>query len=165
VPQVETDVGGVVATYLCTISRESPNNWALCKQAGMWGIPLAAKVGYRRVEVGDHLLIWVGGRGYVAEAIVTDVPRSPRNRDEAPWPGGTYRFGLVVPMRVINEVQTPVRFPFVGDKQADTGLSKAMFRRSFVRLPDDVSATISSALAAQAREEKAPEGSKATIND
>jgi hypothetical protein len=60
-------------------------------------------------------------------------------------------------MEVVVEVQTAVRFLFIGDKQKETGLSKAMFRRSFVKLSPSVYGQISEALAAQAVEEqKAP---------
>jgi hypothetical protein len=143
----------LMASYLCTVGRQSPQNWALCKQVGMWGIPFGR---YRRrtpVEVGDRLLVWIGGRGYVAEAVVTDPPRPPRNRDEAPWSGGIHRFALVVPMSVAIEVRTPVRLPFMGDRQAETDLPTVMFQRSFALLSETTADHISGLLAKRVVEE------------
>ena len=142
-----------MSAYLCTVSRHSPENWALCKQVGLWGIPGRKQLRIP-VEVEDRLLVWVGGQGYVAEAVVTNRPRSPSSEAEVPWPGGTFRFMTVIPMKVATEVQTPIRFPFIGDKQAETGLSKTNFMGGFRRLPTDVSILISNALAAQASKER-----------
>ena len=67
--------------------------------------------GRPRAKAEDHLLIWLGGRGYVAEALVTGLPIVPRAKEEVPWPGGLYRFAYVVPMRVVAEVREPINFP------------------------------------------------------
>src|SRR5690348_725919 len=96
-------------TFLCTISRTSPDNWTLCKQTGLWGVARATKRRMSRIEVGDRLFVWLGGRGFVAEAVVAAPPRPPRNASEAPWEGGLYRFTFVIPIEVIRELAAPIR--------------------------------------------------------
>jgi hypothetical protein len=139
-----------VSWYVCTIGRQSPGNWDLCKQVGLYGIP-SGRARPPRVEVGDRLLVWQGGRGYIAEAMITGPMRVPISRAEAPWPGGTYRFGYVVPIQVTFETRSPLKLPFNGDKQSVTGFSKNLFRRSFSLVPDQAATHVSSKL----REEQA----------
>jgi hypothetical protein len=143
-----------VASYLCTIPRKNAWYWQLSKEVGMWGVPIGRNRNTPYADIGDGLLIWVGGRGYVAEATVVGPPEPPTGVENAPWPGGTYNFELIVPMTVVTEVRQGIYLPFVGDVQRDTGFSKAMFRRSFVRIPDPVFGRITRALASRALEEQ-----------
>lgn len=129
--------------FICTISKEAPRNWELCKQVGLYGIPGTTARRRPEVEVGDRLLVWQGGAGYIAEATVTGPVRIPASKAEAPWPGGTYRFAYIVPIEVTVEVQSPLKVPFVGDKQAGTGFSKVLFRRSFVLVSDKAARHVS----------------------
>jgi hypothetical protein len=137
--------------YLCTIGKATPGNWELCKQVGLYGIP----GGHPRpqVDVDDHLLIWQGGGGYIAEAVVTGPVRIPSSRQEAPWPGGTDRFAYVVPLEVVLEVASPLKMPFVGGRQSGTDFHKGEFQRSFSPIPDKAATYVSTAL----REKRAAE--------
>lgn len=137
-----TASGDRPATYLCSVSRTNPKNWQLARDVGMWGLTAKSRERQRSVQPGDRLVFWVGGRGYVGEGLVVEPPRAPRNKVEAPWPGGLYTFPVVVPMVVTRELRTPLLLEFVGDKQRQTNLSKAVFRRSLYRLPDSVAETI-----------------------
>jgi hypothetical protein len=136
--------------FVCTIGRSTPGNWDLCKQASAYGVP-----GGRRppAEAEDHLLIWLAGRGYVAEAVVTGPPTVPRTNEEAPWPGGLYRFTHVVPMRVVIEVRKPISFPFVGPIQPDTGVSKSQLQRCMALISDSGAIKVSAAIREQAMKE------------
>lgn len=134
---VESDEG--VATYLCPISRKAPRNWPLACEAGMWGIMGRVGESIRTIKPGDHLVFWVGGRGYVGEGVVVEPPRAPRNRKEAPWPGGLGSFRNVIPMVVTKELESPIFLPFEGDKQRDTKLPKSAFQRSLYRMPNAAS--------------------------
>jgi hypothetical protein len=136
------------ATYLCSISRFNPDNWPLARDAGMWGLTARGGVGTRtpptaRVRPGDRLVFWVGGQGYVGEGVVVEPPRAPKNKSEAPWPGGLHLFQTVIPMLVTKELRSPVYLRFDGDKQRDTNMSKNNFRRSLYRIPDSAAEVIS----------------------
>lgn len=115
-------------TYVCTISRNTPSNWEKCRGVGLYGIP-----GHKRspsAKKGDRIFIWMGGKGYIAEAVITEDPRPPKSRQEAPWPGGLYSFGWVIPFDIVVEVKAAVSFPFVGQHQERTGVSKSGLQRS-----------------------------------
>lgn len=138
--------------YLCTIGKASPGNWELCKQVGLYGIPgghinrPGGRIGRPHVEVGDRLLVWQGGAGYIAEAQVTGPARIPRDKQEAPWPGGIYRFAYVVPIEVVLEVKSPLNLSFIGNQQSGTGFATGTFQRSFVAIPDKAATYVSNAL-------------------
>jgi hypothetical protein len=134
--------------------RKNAWYWELSKEVGMWAIPVGRNRNTPNANIGDGLLIWIGGRGYIAEATVVGTPEPPTSIENAPWPGGTYNFELIVPMSIVTEVREGIYLPFVGDTQRDTGFSKTMFRRSFVPIADPVFNTITKALASQALEER-----------
>lgn len=129
--------------YLCTIGRTTPRNWDLCKEVGLYGLPGRRRP---RVQVGDHLLVWQGGKGYIAEAVVTGSVRSPSSQAEAPWPGGTYRFRYVIPIEVVLEVKSPLKLPFDGNEQSGTGFPKGKFQLSLSAIPDKAAMYVSTAL-------------------
>lgn len=136
-----------VTWYVCTIGRANPGNWELCKQVNLYGIPGARRRARRpRVEIGDRLLVWQGGKGYIAEAAVVGPARIPSNNNEAPWPGGTYRFAYVIPIEVLLEVQSPLKLSFVGNEQSGTGLAKGKFQLSLSSIPDKAATYVSTAL-------------------
>jgi hypothetical protein len=135
------ELSGAAGTYLCTVSRSNPDNWTLARDAGMWGLT-ARRHNLGLLKPGDHLVFWVGGRGYVGQGKVVGPPRAPRSTAEAPWPGGMYVFTTVIPMVVTKELKSPIFLPFDGDKQRDTNLSKGAFRRSLYKVPDDAAKAI-----------------------
>lgn len=139
-------------SYVCTISRNTPRNWTLCREVGLYGIP-----GHKRIPTakkGDRIFIWLGGKGYVAEAVVTEDPRSPKTRSEAPWPGGLYSFGWVIPFELVLEVKEGVSFPFVGQRQERTGVSKSGLQRSLALLSTEGADVITTALRERAEAEE-----------
>lgn len=138
--------------HLCTIGQAAPANWDLCKQVGLYGIP-GSRFGRPRAETGDHLLVWQGGAGYIAEAAVTGPARIPNSKKEAPWPGGIYRFEYVIPIEVVLEVKSPLKFPFVGNEQSGTSFPKGKFQRSFAPIDDEAAMYVSAALRERRAEE------------
>lgn len=137
--------------FVCTIAKSSPRNWDLCKQARAYGVP--GHRGRPRVQAEDRLLIWLAGRGYVAEAVVTGPATVPQTTADAPWPGGIYRYGYIIPMRVVAEVQEPVTFPFVHGIQPETGISTSQLQRSLALVSDTGAIKVSAALNKQMMEE------------
>jgi len=142
-----------VSWWLGTISKQSPGNWSLCKEVGLFGIP--GERSRISAQPGDRLLVWMGGKGYIAEARVIGDVRIPANRSEAPWGGGTMRFSRVVPIEVVTEVRTPVRFPFEGQVQTGTGFNKNMFLHSFVSVTDAAADVVVKALEEASARERA----------
>ncbi|MGH8894162.1 MAG: hypothetical protein ACRDWY_12805 [Actinomycetes bacterium] len=121
--------------FLCSISRSQPRNWDLCKEVGLFAVTTASRTGAdRRVQVGDHLLFWVGGRGYTATGLVTGDPYKPRSRAEAPWPGGTYNFRTVIPFQVQHEPSKPLFWKFVNARQIETGFASVLFQMGMTDL-------------------------------
>lgn len=136
--------------YVCVISRNSPRNWTLCREVGLYGIP-----GHRTPSArkGDRLFVWMGGKGYIAEAVITEDPRPPRRREEAPWPGGTYTYGWVIPFEIIRETKEGVAFPFVGQRQEKTGITKSGLQRSLTVVGDEGVKVIRAGLRERAKAE------------
>jgi hypothetical protein len=132
---------------VCTIGKSSPDNWNLCKKVSGFGVSFAS--GRPRAKEGDRILIWLGGRGYVAEAVVTGSPTKARTEEEVPWPGGLKRFGYVVPIKVVAEVREPINFPFVGRVQPETGVHKAQLQRGIASISDPGATKISAAIRKQ----------------
>lgn len=58
--------------------------------------------------MGDHLLVWIGGTGLVAECTADGPARTPRTDDDVPWPGGLERYRVVLPIKIDFETRDPV---------------------------------------------------------
>jgi hypothetical protein len=126
------------------VSRKTKKNWDLCKEVNLWGISRLGKD--RRIEPGDHLLFWVGGTGYVGYGTITEPPRPPNGREEAPWPGGKYHYGTVIPFRLVLEVADPYRLPFVAGVQESTGWTSARFQRGFASIDESTAQKVTRVL-------------------
>jgi hypothetical protein len=137
--------------FVCSISRSEPRNWYLCKKVGHYGIPAGRKAS--RFSVGDRMVVWLGGQGFVAEAIVSGPPSVPKSTTDAPWPGGTVKYGFIVPFDLSVEVLTPIHIPFAGQRQERTQIGKAQLRNSFSQIPATTGEMVSSLLRDQATEE------------
>lgn len=119
--------------WVATISRHHPGNWGLCKEVGYFGYTR----GRAGCEPGDHLLVWVGGRGYIGFGLVTGPPRAPASRAEAPWAGGTRRFTSVVPFRMQLELDTGgIYLPFRKNIQDVTGINTARLQHGLSCISD-----------------------------
>jgi hypothetical protein len=58
-------------------------------------------------------------------------------REGVPWPGGLYRWGLLVPFELDFDCPTPVRLRFVNGKMEKTGIANFALRRGFASINDD----------------------------
>ncbi len=127
-----------MAWFLCSTSRSQPKNWPLCKEVGLFAVTLRSQTrADSRVDVGDHLLFWVGGKGYSATGVVTGKPRRPRGGAEAPWPGGTYNYRAVIPFDLDFETKTPLFLPFVKARQTETGFASVLFQRGLTDISEE----------------------------
>lgn len=126
-----------MAWFLCSTSRSRPENWARCKDVKLWAVTTGSRSrADRRVEIGDHLLFWIGGRGYSAYGVVTEPPRPPRDKSEAPWAGGIYAYRTVIPFEVQLEVARPLFLPFVKARQVETDFPSVLFQNGLSPLSD-----------------------------
>lgn len=131
-----------MAWYLCTISPTEPRNWELCKEYGLWGYTR----GMPKCVPGDHLLFWIGKRGYIGYGVVTALPRRPLTKADAPWAGGTGRFTAVVPMVVQLEIADPIFLPFFNNVQKDTGFNTGHLQRGMSLVSADAATLVTSRL-------------------
>ena len=138
--------------FVCAIGSSNPGNWNLCKKVGAYGVSLG--IGRPSIREKDRILIWLGGRGYVAEAVATGPPTKPHTKEEVPWPGGLYRFAYVVPINVVAEVREPIYFPFVDRVQPETGVKTAHLQRGISLIPDSGAMKISAAIRKRVIEEE-----------
>lgn len=126
-----------MAWFLCSTSRSQPRNWPLCKEVGLFAVTLTSQTkADTRIDVGDRLLFWVGGRGYSATGVVTAKARRPRGRAEAPWPGGTYNYRAVIPFDLDFEASEPLFLPFVKARQTETGFASVLFQRGLTDISE-----------------------------
>lgn len=128
--------------FVCTISPTAPRNWELCKEYGLWGYTR----GMPKCVPGDHLIFWIGRRGYSGYGLVTGYPYPPKSRADAPWAGGTSRFTAVIPMKVQLEVKEPIFLPFEKNIQTQTGLNTAHFQRGMTVMPDGAAQSVAEQL-------------------
>ncbi len=129
--------------YVAAISKQSPHNWELCKEVGLFGISTQGrKISVSNIQSGDKILVWMGGKGFISRATIKSLPRPPKDKSEVPWGGGIHRFGLVIPISVDLEAQNPIWLGFQNGKQIETGMSQFALRKSFSLIPDSVALKI-----------------------
>ena len=138
--------------FVCAIGQSTPGNWDLCKEVSAYGVSFGN--GRPSAKEGDHIVFWLGGRGYVAEAVVTGAPIKPRTEEEVPWPGGLVRYAYLVPIRVVAEVREPINFPFVARVQPETGVKTAHLQRGMALIVDSGAVKISAAIEKRVIEEE-----------
>ena len=123
--------------YLCTIAAGSKRNWDLCKISKTWGVNTNSEyVSKDRARKDDNLLFWLGGKGYLGYAKVTEDMRPPISREETPWVGGQQIYGLVIPLELLVEFEVPRKLRFTNRIQDKTGLEQSMFQRGYMPITD-----------------------------
>lgn len=123
--------------YLCTIASTSKINWELCKKSKTWGINTKGQYSSKdKARKDDQLLFWLGGKGFVGFATVSEHMRAPKDIDEVPWMGGPERYGLVIPFTQLIEFEKPRMLKFLNRKQEKTGIDQSMFQRGYMPITD-----------------------------
>ena len=121
--------------FVCTISRQAPHNWDIAKKFGVWGIPTSGrKVSLDQAVKGDMLLFYFASKGFFAAAELTGAMKQPASKEEAPWAGGIYRYGAIMPFKIKIELDSPIVKPFVDNKIVGTSISTTALRKGFVRI-------------------------------
>lgn len=118
--------------FICTIAREGLHNWDICKSHKVWGIPSNGRnISLAPPKTGDFLIVYHAGNGLRSIGEVTGTWRSPSSREEAPWAGGIFRYGKVIPFKVLKEVEEPIKLTFESNKIAGTDINLNVLRRGF----------------------------------
>lgn len=129
--------------YLCTIASTSKRNWELCKVSKTWGINTKAEYSSKdRARKDDNILFWLGGKGFIGYAKVSEDMRPPISPDETPWMGGREIYGLVIPLEDLIEFETPKMLKFINRRQDKTGLDQSMFQRGYMPITDVSAQTV-----------------------
>jgi hypothetical protein len=124
--------------FICTLSRESFKNWEICKSISFWGIASGEKKPkLDRAKAGDHLVIYAAGKGFIATALVTGEMKRPQTREEAPWAGGIYRYGALVPFKVLLELEEPLVIPFTKMVIDGTSIHSSRLQKGFSMISGD----------------------------
>ena len=84
-----------------------------------------------QVKKGDYLIFYLASKGFIGMASITDPMKKPLNRDETPWAGGMYRYGVVIPFSLEIELEEPLKKPFVEMKVDGTKITATALRRGF----------------------------------
>jgi hypothetical protein len=118
--------------FICTIARGGLHNWELCKDYKLWGIPSNGRnIGIQPPQENDFMIIYHAGHGIQAVCKVTGEWRSPTSKEEAPWAGGIFRYGKVVPFEVEVELPVAATVNFEANKISGTTINLNVLRRGF----------------------------------
>lgn len=135
-----------MADFIATLAPDRFANWAVCKSEGLWGLVGRGtnwESNGRRVQSGDRIFVWRGGKpnGFIAQLEATGrmkLPGQPGVR--IPWDDPDW-FGGVIPMRVIAELHEPVgdRFPNENGRVGlRFGFNNTALQHIFEQIPPDV---------------------------
>jgi 5-methylcytosine-specific restriction endonuclease McrA len=126
------------SSFVCWVSVNSTQNYDLCKATEQWGIGKNSAVANshaQRVQKGDTLYIWVGGKGYVAVAEVTaDNAIKVSEKTEIPWEG---EYSYVIPWKLIKELNNPIFLEFPRENrqiQTITGIPQGVTISGFFQI-------------------------------
>ena len=130
--------------FLCTITATGKHNWELANEFKMWGIPTLNKSPKSLgVNENDKLVFWLAKAGYVGIATVTSPPFKPSEKKHAPWAGGTFRYGISIPINIDFKLETPLWVDFDSQIQTQTGIHVSALRRGFTLILSESGLSVS----------------------
>lgn len=88
-------------------------------------------VGKPDLHNGDGLVVYAASRGLKAICKITGDSRRPIDKQEAPWAGGVFRYGLVIPFEVVEEFEEPVATQFSNQRLIGTSITTTQLRKGF----------------------------------
>lgn len=80
---------------------------------------------------GDYLIFYLATKGFFAVAEVKGPMRRPISKDDAPWAGGLYRYGVIIPFEILIELETPLKKTFSSMRVEGTSITASTLRRGF----------------------------------
>lgn len=117
--------------YVASVSATKLGNWAIAKQAQMWGT--TSSLG-GKIRSGDELFIWEAPSGWLARCIVTSDAYEVTPTTAVPWlDGAAYRW--LFEIAVVTET-APIKPAVADHKQVSTGIPTVYLSR-FSRLGTD----------------------------
>lgn len=127
-----------ISWFICTISNQARHNWDIAKEFKLWGIPTSGrKVDLSLAKKNDNLIFYLASKGFLAYAHLTGGMKVPLSKEEAPWAGGIYRYGVVMPFNIDLELTTPLLKPFKNNIIEGTSISTVGLRKGFTRVSSD----------------------------
>ena len=124
--------------FICTISKQSANNWEICKDTGLWGIAASfGKPALGRSKPGDHLVFYKSGVGLVGLGRTTAPMKRPLSREEVPWPGGLYRYGALLPFKLEIDLKEPVKIEFEDRFMKRTTIHGSRLQKGFSAISNE----------------------------
>jgi hypothetical protein len=151
-----------MSSWICVISNQSPKNWGLCKEFGLYGIAAYNRKLNQLVNKEDQMLFWYARHGFLGYGIATENSRTPTGPEEVPWGGGISRFSIVVPFKLLYECVDPVPLAFVSGKQLKTGISAFTLQRGFASITEDSANTAIKEMHSYVKPPKPPRAMKST---
>ena len=129
--------------FLCTITATGRHNWDLAQEHKVWGIPTLNKTPQSLgVVENDKLVFWLARAGYVGIATVEAKPFKPFEKSQAPWAGGTFRYGISIPVTYDTVLKEPLWVDFDKQVQTKTGIHVSALRRGFTSIDKQSGITI-----------------------
>lgn len=141
-----------ISWFICTISSGARHNWDIAKEFKLWGIPTSGrKVDLSLAKKNDNLIFYLASKGLVAHAHLTGGMKVPMSKEDAPWAGGVYRYGVVMPFNLDLELTTPLLKPFKNNLIEGTNISTVGLRKGFTRISSDDGLTLVNAMKLHAK--------------
>jgi hypothetical protein len=119
--------------FLFCIGRGSLDNWDVCKEQRLFGVP-ARLVDAQAVKPGDKWVLYLAGQGFKAHGEITSEARLFDREAETPWSDGR-AYPVRFSIRVTAEYSRPKPYPFPGNWNEDIQIHVLKhLRRSFSRI-------------------------------
>ena len=135
-----------MSSFVCWVSSSATQNYDLCVKTQQWGIGKSSGVANshaRKIQRGDKLYIWVGGKGYVALAEVdSDGPIEVNEETNVPWEG---EYSYVIPWNILRELDNPLYLEFPresGQVQIITGIPQGVTISGFFEINNSQSSAL-----------------------
>ena len=135
-----------MSSFVCWVSSSTTQNYDLCVKTQQWGIGKSSGVANshaRKIQRGDKLYIWVGGKGYVAVAEVdSDGPIEVNEETNVPWEG---EYSYVIPWNILRELDNPIYLEFPresGQVQIITGIPQGVTISGFFEINNSQSSAL-----------------------
>lgn len=135
-----------MSSFVCWVSSSATQNYDLCVKTEQWGIGKSSGVANshaRKIQRGNKLYIWVGGKGYVAVAEVdSDGPIEVNEETNVPWEG---EYSYVIPWNILRELDNPIYLEFPresGQVQIITGIPQGVTISGFFEINNSQSSAL-----------------------